>query len=372
MKMPLSALRRPIGRMVVTGLLFLTPTLVAAGETTALPPVSTEVFGRLPDGREVQRYTLRNENGMVVKVMTLGATLTEIRLPDDHGGTVNVIHGSDDLEDFLAGRVPAASVIGRFANRIAGARFRLDDVEYRLAANNGRNHIHGGRTGFARGLWSGELRPAGEGGGPAVRLTYRSADGEEGYPGELTVSVTYRLTADNELWLTYRAVTDKPTVLNLTNHAYFNLAGEGSALDHVLWLAADRYTPADAELIPTGKIAPVQGTPLDFTTPTRIGARIDQLRPRMNGYDHNYVLGTGTAEPRLCARLTEPESGRVMEVRTTEPGVQLYTGNHLEHRAVCLETQHFPDSPNQPQFPSCVLRPGALFNSVTVFRFPAR
>lgn len=353
---------------LVAGLLILAPLARSAEESPALPPVSEEVFGRLPDGREVHRYTLRNSGGMVVKVMTYGATLTEIQVPDRAGKLINVIHGSQDLEDFVAGRVPAASVIGRFANRIAGARFRLDDVEYQLAANNGRNHIHGGRVGFARVLWTGEPLPT-DPLGQAVRLTYRSADGEEGYPGELTVSVTYRLTADNELWLTYRAVTDKPTVLNLTNHAYFNLAGEGPALDHVLWLAAERYTPTDEELIPTGKIASVKGTPLDFTTPTRIGERIDQLKPRPNGYDHNYVLGAGTSEPRLWARLSEPQTGRVMEVLTTEPGVQLYSGNHIQHRGICLETQHFPDSPNQPQFPSCALRPGELFQSMTVFRF---
>jgi aldose 1-epimerase len=233
-------------------------------------------------------------------------------------------------------------------------------------------------------VWDATLLPEGTQDG-AVRLTYLSRDGEEGYPGNLTASVTYRLTDDNELRLEYEARTDKATLVNLTNHAYFNLAGTGDILDHELWLATNRYTPADEGLIPTGEIASVRGTPLDFTTPTAIGARIEQLKPRVNGYDHNFVLSTDTGSPVLCARVRDPKSGRTMEVLTTEPGVQLYTGNHLHnvigtggvrfgdnHPAFCLETQHFPDSIHHPNFPSTVLRPNEKFHSTTIFRFAAK
>lgn len=340
-----------------------------------------EVWGQLPDGRPVTRYTLSNASGMVVRLINLGAIVTEIRVPDRQGRFTNVVLGADHLDPYLKGHPAAAAVIGRFANRIAGARFTLDGTEYRLAANNGTNHIHGGPNNFARALWSGEMLPPAE---PeaAVRFTYRSVAGEEGYPGDLTATVTYTLTEDGTLRLEYTARTDQPTVVNLTNHAYFNLAGAGDVLDHVLWIEATAYTPADEQLIPTGQIARVAGTPLDFTTPTAIGARIQQLKPRPGGYDHNYVLGTGeAASPRLVARVTDPASGRVMEVLTTQPGVQLYTGNHLReftgtdgavfgpHAGLCLETQHFPDSPNKPGFPSTVLRPGTTWRSTTVFRF---
>jgi aldose 1-epimerase len=258
----------------------------------------------------------------------------------------------------------------------------LDGVEYRLAANHGRHHIHGGARNFARVVWDARVLPD-ESRQAAVRFSYVSRDGEEGYPGNLTVTVTYTLTDDNELRLDYEARTDKPTPVNLTNHAYFNLAGAGDVLGHELWLAAEQYTPADEELIPTGELASVKGTPLDFTTPTAVGARIDQLKPRPNGYDHNFVLRGGRETPVVFARVRDPRSGRVMEVATTEPGVQLYTGNHLRefigqggarfgpHGGLCLETQHYPDSVNRPAFPSPILRPGQVFKSRTVFRFPA-
>jgi aldose 1-epimerase len=258
--------------------------------------------------------------------------------------------------------------MGRYANRIANAKFTLDGIEYTLAANNGKNHLHGGPRNFSTVVWSGKCE-TGNHANPSVELTYLSKDGEEGYPGNLTVKVRYTLTENNELRIDYEAETDKPTVVNLTNHAYFNLAGGGGALEHELWLAADRYTVFDDELIPTGEIAPVKGTGLDFTTPTRIGARIDQFEPKPGGYDHNFVINRNGPGLMLAARLTEPKSGRVMEVRTTEPGVQLYSANHLKHAAVCLETQHFPDSPNQPKFPSTILRPGETFKSTTVFAF---
>lgn len=337
----------------------------------------------MPDGQPIHRFTLRNANGIVVRIITLGAILTEVRVPDRHGQFTNVVLGADSPDRYVKGFPAAGAVIGRFANRIAGARFAIDGVEYKLAANSGPNHIHGGRTGFAKVLWTGKPLPVGAR-AAAVALTYFSPDGEEGYPGNLTVTVTYTLTDDNELRIDYHATTDKPTVVNLTNHAYFNLGGSGDVLEHQLWLSATQYTPADDQLIPMGAVAPVKDTPLDFTQPTAIGARLEQLKPRPGGYDHNYVLGAGAGAPKLFARAVEPRSGRIMEVATTEPGVQLYTGNHLReltgtdgaafgrHGGFCLETQHYPDSPNKPAFPSTVLRPGQEFASTTVFTFAAR
>jgi aldose 1-epimerase len=283
----------------------------------------------------------------------------------------NVVLGAGSLESYLKGFPGSAAVIGRVANRIARAQFTLDGVTYKLAANNGPNHIHGGRRGFAQVVWQAQPLPPGER-EASVRLTYLSKDGEEGYPGNLTVHVTYTLTDDNVLRIDYEATTDKATPVNLTNHAYFNLAGGGDVLDHELWLAADRYTPADDQLIPTGEVASVKGTPLDFTVPARIGARIQQLKPKPNGYDHNYVLGGDGGTLVLVGRASDPASGRVMEVCTTEPGVQLYTGNHLKHGGFCLETQHYPDSVNRPQFPSTILRPGQVFKSSTTFAFSVK
>jgi len=328
-------------------------------------------FGRTPEGTVVKLFTLRNAKGVSAKVMTYGAIITEIKVPDRHGAMTNVVLGAADFDQYRKGFPAAAAVIGRVANRIARARFTLDGVEYKLAANNGPNHLHGGRKGFAQVVWQSQALPAGQH-EAAVQFAYLSKDGEEGYPGNLTVKVTYTLTDDNELRLDYEATTDKATPVNLTNHAYFNLAGSGDVLDHELWLAADRYTPADDQLIPTGEIASVKGTPLDFTTPTRIGARIDQLKPKPGGYDHNFVLDSDGRSLVLTARASEPRSGRVMEVRTTEPGVQLYTGNHLKHGGFCLETQHYPDSVNRPTFPSTILRPGQTFKSTTSFAFSAK
>ena len=336
-----------------------------------LKRIEEHEFGRMPDGAPVKLFTLRNAKGMTAKVISYGAIITELQTPDRNGAMTNVVLGAPTLKAYLEGFNAAAAVIGRVANRIAKARFTLDGVEYTLAANNGPNHLHGGRVGFAKVVWQAKALPAGER-EAAVQFTYLSKDGEEGYPGNLTVKVTYTLTDDNELRLDYEATTDKATPVNLTNHAYFNLAGHGDVLDHELWLAADQYTPADDQLIPTGQIAGVNGTPLDFTTPTRVGARIDQLKPRPGGYDHNFVINNGGRSLLPAARLTEPKSGRVMEVRTTEPGVQLYTGNHLKHGGLCLETQHYPDSVNQPKFPSTILQPGQTFRSTTVFAFSVK
>ncbi|MDX1952087.1 MAG: aldose epimerase family protein [Verrucomicrobiota bacterium] len=328
--------------------------------------VTVKEFGKQPDGGAVQLFTLRNSRGMVVSIMELGAIITEIQAADRNGKFVNVLLGTNDFQTYLNGYPASAAVIGRFANRIAKGVFKLDGVEYHLAKNNGPNHLHGGRKGFAQVLWKGKVIDSKD--GSAVRFTYFSKDGEEGYPGNLEVSVTYTLTEKNELRLDYEASTDKATVVNLTNHAYFNLAGEGDILDHQLFLTAESYTPADDGLIPTGEIAPVKGTALDFTKGKRLGDGIKAFLPKINGYDHNFVLGED-GKMKAAGKLVDPKSGRVMEVQTTEPGIQIYTGNHVNHRAVCLETQHYPDSANQTAFPSPVVRPGKPFKSSTQFTF---
>ena len=340
--------------------------------STAAPVrrVEEAEFGQMPDGASVRLFTLRNASGMSARIMTFGATITEVQAPDRHGSFTNVVLGTTNFAAYR--RFPAAgSVMGRVANRIAQARFTLDGVEYKLAANNGRHHIHGGPKGFGQVNWEGQALPAGEHSG-AVRLTYHSKDGEEGYPGNLTTSVTFTLNDEGELRLDYESTTDKPTLVNLTTHTYFNLAGGGNCLNHVLQIPGDRYTLADDQLIPTGEIAPVKGTPVDFTQPERVGARIDQLKPRMNGYDHNFILGGNGKDLQFAARATDPASGRVMEVRTTEPAVQLYTGNHLNHGGLALETQHYPDSIHHPEFPSIVLRPGHTLRSSTTFTFSVK
>jgi aldose 1-epimerase len=341
-------------------------------------------FGKTDDGVAVRLFTLRNAKGVTAKVMSFGASITELQVPDKHGALTNVILGADNLDQYLHGFPAAAAVIGRVANRIAKARFTLDGVEYKLAANNGPNHLHGGNKGFAHVVWQAKAIPERDH-ETAVQFTYLSKDGEEGYPGNLTVKVTYTLTDANELRIDYEATTDKATPVNLTNHAYFNLAGSGTVLDQELWLAADRYTPADDQLIPSGEIASVKGTPLDFTKPMAIGARIEQLQPKLSGYDHNFVLNEGGKSLALAGRAVDPKSGRVMELRTTEPGVQLYTGNHLngkqtgvggvvypKHGGFCLETQHYPDSVHHPEFPSTILKPGDTFRSTTAFVFSAK
>jgi aldose 1-epimerase len=346
--------------------------------------VQEQNWGRTDDGRSISLFTFANGRGMVAKVTSYGAILTELHVPDAAGRVTNVVLGFDNLAQYLKGHPGFGATIGRVANRIGGARFTIDGREYQVAANNGTNHIHGGRVGFDKKVWGARVLPAGDG-QASVEFSYTSPDGEEGYPGTLHVTVTYSLTDAGELRIDYAATTDRATPVNLTNHSYFNLAGTGDVLDHVLEIAAARYTPGDAGLIPTGELAPVRGTPLDFTKPERIGARIEQLRPQPNGYDHNYVLDSGGLGLAFAARAVEPKSGRVMEVWTTEPGVQLYTANWLDgklqgpggrtfgrHAGFCLETQHFPDAINKPAFPSVVVRPGTGFRSTTAFRFAAR
>ncbi len=340
--------------------------------------VQRDIFGRTADGVPIERFTLRNRHGVSVQVMTLGATLLGVETPDRTGRIANITLHLDTCEQYLAGHPCLGSTCGRYANRIARARFTLDGVEYHLTANEGRNHLHGGRRGFDKVLWEAEVLDTP--GGPSVRFKYISPEGEEGYPGTLRASVTYRLTEENELHLDYSAETDKPTVVNLTNHAYWNLAGDGTALDHQLTIEADHYLPVDAELIPLGQLAPVAGTAMDFTSPRAIGSRIAEVPP---GYDHCYVLRPGAPGQLVpCARVYEPTTGRTMEVWTTEPGVQFYTGNHLNvrcgersyrrHDGFCLECQHFPDSPNHPDFPSTVLRPGQSYRQRTIHRFGVR
>jgi aldose 1-epimerase len=323
--------------------------------------------------------TLRNAKGtMEVKTLQWGATLISVRVPDAEGKMGEVTLGFDEPARYLEPHPFFGSIAGRYANRIAKGRFTLDGKEYVLAPNNGPNHLHGGKRGFDKRVWWAEvISPA------SVRYWYTSADDEEGYPGALQVSVTYTVTAANELRLDYEATTDEPTVLNLTNHAYWNLAGEGDVLGEELSVNASRYTPVDAGLIPTGAILPVAGTPLDFTSPKRVGAEIAAFKGegQPDGYDHNFVLEGKAGELRLAAEMFDPKSGRVMRVQTTEPGVQLYTGNGLrgvtgrggvkyaQHAGLCLETQHFPDSPNHPEFPSVVLRPGETFRSTTIYAF---
>jgi aldose 1-epimerase len=317
--------------------------------------------------------------------MTYGAIVTELHAPDRGGNKADIVLGFNNLDQYLADNPFFGAIAGRYANRIAKGKFTLDGKEYTLATNNGPNHLHGGNVGFDKRVWDG--KPMETPDGPAVQLHYVSKDGEEGYPGDLDTTVTYTLTNDNALRIDYKATTDKPTVLNLTNHSYWNLAGEGSGtiLDEVLYLNSDRYTPVDATLIPTGEIKSVKGTPFDFTTPTRIGARIQQTGGDPIGYDHNFIINGEPGTLRLGGRLEDPKSGRVMEFWTTQPAVQFYTGNFLDgklkgisgkpynqHDALCLETQHYPDSPNHPSFPSTTLRPGQTFTSTTLYKFSAK
>jgi len=346
--------------------------------------VTAASFGETQAGEKVTIYTLTNAHGLRARVMEYGAILVSLEVPDRAGKLADVVLGFDELEPYLKGHPLFGSTVGRYANRIANASFTLDGMEYRLTRNAGKNHIHGGGDKrFDKVLWKGNpFRADNEAG---VRLWHRSGDGEEGFPGNLDCFVTYTLTNDNELKINYEATTDKPTVINLTNHSYFNLAGAGNGdvLDHELAIHARWYMPAGEGLIPTGEIHRVKGTPLDFTTPHKIGARIVELT-ETRGYDHNYVLDSSYGALVPAARVYDPASGRVMEAHTTEPGMQLYTANGMRgikgkaekvynrHYGFCFETQHFPDSPNKPHFPSTVLRPGRRFESTTVFTFSTR
>ena len=322
---------------------------------------------------------------MSCQISNYGGLVLKLEVPDRGGQLTDVVLGYDDLADYLKGSTYFGAIVGRYGNRIGQARFTLKGREYTLARNDGPNNLHGGFKGFDKVLWQANLSDSPE--GPRLELSYQSPDGEEGFPGNVSVTVTYTLTQANELKIDYLATTDQDTVVNLTHHSYFNLAGadQGDILDHELMIAADRFTPVDEGLIPTGELRPVAGTAFDFTQPTRIGLRIDDADPQLKfggGYDHNWVLNKGDGSLALAARLTEPTSGRVMEVWTTEPGLQFYSGNLLGETSpgknghpykrrdgLCLETQHFPDSPNQPGFPSTVLRTDQTYTSTTIYRF---
>lgn len=357
----------------------------ARGGERAMAKITKADFGKTADGTPVEEIVLTNRAGVQAKIITYGGIIRELRVPDRDGKLGDVVLGFDNLEGYLKGHPYFGAIIGRVGNRIAKGKFALDGKEYTLAVNNGPNSLHGGLKGFDKKIWKAELLPD-EPAGPAVRLTYLSPDGEEGYPGNLSATVTYTLTDKNELRIDYLATTDKATPVNLTNHSYFNLAGPaaGDILGHELMLNADQYIPVDDTLIPTGEIKAVQGTPMDFTTPTPIGAHIDQLKGDPGGYDHTYVLRHGTP-PVLAARLYEPRTGRLMEMFTTQPGVQLYTGNFLDgtltgkggvvykkHQGLCLEAHHFPDAVHHANFPSIILRPGDTYKQTTIYKFSAK
>jgi aldose 1-epimerase len=334
---------------------------------TAIPTERLEEhsFGTLDNGIPVKQFILRNSNRMMVSVISYGATATEISVPDKNGDRANVILGSDKLADYL-GRFPSASVIGRHANRIKDARFTIDGTEYSVTKNAGSNHIHGGRRNFAKVVWEAKALPV-RNDSVSVQLTYVSVDGEEGFPGKLTTTVTYTLNDQNELRIHYNSTTDKPTIVNFTNHAYFNLSGSGDYSQHELWLNCDTYTEADKQLIPTGAFTSVQGTPMDFRTYASISARASEITEPVKGYyDHNFVINGHGNGLVLAARVRDPDSGRSMEVHTDQPGVQLFTRNKL---GFCLETQNFPDSINHPNFPSPIVRPGDPFKTTTVYKF---
>jgi aldose 1-epimerase len=349
------------------------------------PGVERAAFGKLDDGTVIEAFTLRNSRGASARIITYGATLAGLWVPDRLGEQGDVVLGLDDLKGYLGDHPHFGGVIGRFANRIAKGKFSIDGQEYQLATNNGPNTLHGGEVSFDRRVWKGE--PLSVAKGAAVRLTYVSPDGEEHFPGSLTVRVVYTLMEDDALKIEYFATTDKPTAINLTNHSYFNLSGGGNVLGYVLTLNASRCTPVDSTLIPTGELAPVKGTAYDFTKPMTIGSRIAELAKvkEAGGYDINYVVDGENGALRKAAKVVDPASGREMEVWTTAPGVQLYTANWLDgsirgkrgvaygkYGAVCLETQNFPDAVNHANFPSAILRPGATYYSATIYKFSVR
>lgn len=347
--------------------------LTAAG--SAKPIVTKAPYGKTADGAAVEIYTLRNSAGSEARIITYGGTVVSLKVPDREGKFGEVVLGLGSLADYESQKFFLGSLIGRYANRIAKGKFTLGGKTYTLATNNGENHLHGGVRGFDRVVW----RATGfvDHGRANLKLTYISKDGEEGYPGTLNVEVTYSLTEANELKVAYQAASDKDTICNLTQHSYFNLRGSGDILDHELMINADKFTPTDSGSIPTGELRSVKGTPFDFLTPTAIGKRISDDNEQLkfgNGYDHNWVLNKKGKELSLAAKLSDPVSGRVMEVWTTEPGLQFYSGNFLEgpfaHRSgLCLEAQVFPDSPNREDFPPAVLKKGGVYNQTTIYKF---
>lgn len=375
-------MRRKISILMLLLLFLFSLNMVATAQEAS---IQKEWFGVTSDGAVIEKYTLTNENGIVAELITYGATLYRLYLPDRDGNMADVVLGWDTVAGYESAQNPYFScIVGRYGNRITEGKFSIEGKEYQLAQNNLGNSLHGGLKGFNRQVW--KAMPLYTADGPAVLFTYMSHDGEEGYPGNLDVTVIYTLTNDDELKIEYEATTDQPTVVNLTQHSYWNLAGHGSGdiLGHELTLAAANYTPADDVLMPTGEIAPVEGTPYDFTAPKAIGTEIydpDVQLPNYIGYDHNFVLDHEAGELGLAARLKDPNSGRVMEISTTEPGIMFYTGNWLDlkdakddkdyaqYGGLCLEAQHFPDSPNIPDFPSTLLEPGETYTQLTVHTF---
>jgi len=346
-----------------------------------------EDFGKTKEGQNVELYTLTNANGVEARITNYGGIIVSLKTPDRGGKMDDIVLGFDNLDEYLKGHPFFGAIAGRYGNRIGKGRFTLNGVEYKLATNNGENHLHGGIKGFDKAVWKARQVPARD--GVALELTHFSKDGDEGYPGNLSVKVIYLLTDKNELRIDYTATTDKDTVVNLTNHSYFNLAGQGSGdiLNHQVTINADRFTPVDAGMIPTGELRSVKGTPFDFTKPTAVGARVEQDDEQLKfgrGYDHNFVLNGQAETLRQAVKVVEPATGRVMEVWTTEPGVQFYIGNFLGERmgkggkvynrryGFCFETQHFPDSPNKPNFPSTVLKKDGRYRTTTVFKFSAQ
>ena len=374
-----------MGKLRITATFIMAVISVSVLQAEANPKMQKQSFGKTEDGQQTDLYILTNKNGMEVAITNYGGTVVTLKVPDRNGKIEDVVLGYDKLEDYEAGKAYFGATVGRYANRIAHAKFTLDGVTYTLPKNDGDNHLHGV---FNKRVWNPKDVSGSD--GQALELTYVSKGGEDGYPGNLSVKVVYTLTGQNELKIDYSATTDKDTVLNLTNHCYFNLAGQGNGdiLQQQLMIRADRFTPVDATLIPTGELRSVKGTPFDFTTSTVIGARIDQENEQLKlgkGYDHNWVLNNSTAGSLyIAAQAYDPHSGRLLEVSTTEPGLQLYTGNFLDgirgkggkvynrRYAFCLETQHFPDSPNHPQFPSTVLKPGQHFQSTTIYKFSTK
>ena len=345
--------------------------------------IESQDWGEAPDGQGVQLYTIVNDLGAEARITNYGGIVVSLRVPDRDGGLDDVVLGYDTLPEYVDDLSYFGCVVGRYANRIAGGRFTLNGVEYILTANERWNHLHGGIKGFSKVVW--EARVVERAGSAGVSLSYLSRDGDEGYPGNLRAEVTYLLTEDDELRIEYEATTDRDTVVNLSHHSYFNLAGGGDILSHELTLLADSFTPVDGELIPTGELRSVTGTPMDFTAPTTIGERIeadDEQLEIAGGYDHNWVLKREGSGLSLAARVHHPVTGRTMEMSTTEPGIQFYSGNQLlthisgkrgrrfgPRHGLCLEAQHFPDSPNRPEFPSTVLREGETYRQTTVYRF---
>ncbi|MEJ7712806.1 MAG: aldose epimerase family protein [Pyrinomonadaceae bacterium] len=342
-----------------------------------------QAFGKTADGEAVDLYTLTNSKGMEVQITNYGGIIVSLKTPDRAGKAGDVVLGFESLDGYLKPHPFFGALVGRYANRIAKGVFKLNNTEYKLAQNNNGNHIHGGPRGFDKRVW--KAREVAE----MLELVYASKDGEEGYPGNLTTTVTYQLTDANELKISYSASTDKDTIINLTNHSYFNLAGTGDVLGHEVMINAEQFTPVDETSIPTGEVAAVKGTPFDFTQRTPIGARIEDQHQQINfgkGYDHNWVIKKAQGDAlALAASVYEPTSGRVLEVYTTQPGVQFYTGNFLNGSVIgkkntayarrsgfCLETQHYPDSPNKPQFPTVVLKPGQKYQETTVFKFSVK